>query len=475
MAGLDVSTVVGVIGAGTMGAGIAQVAAAAGHRVKLFDVQKGAAVRGKANIAKGLSRLVARGKKTSAECDALVDRIEIVDELDDFADAGLVVEAIVENLAIKQELFGNLERIMVPGVILASNTSSLSITAIGANLKDPSRLVGMHFFNPAPVMKLVEVISGLETDPSVADCIIATSGSWGKVPVKAKSTPGFIVNRVARPYYAEALRLLEEGAADAATIDAAMTECGGFRMGPFALMDLIGIDVNYTVTCSVFDAYYNDPRFRPSLVQKEMVDAGWFGRKSGRGFFDYSDNTAPVRPTQEEPSSTSTADIALGSTSEIDGVLVTATDGRSAAQRAQADGRPVILFDLALDYQNAKRIVLSKSEDVPAKTLSAVIASLQAMGKSVSVVKDSPGLIVMRTVAMLANEAFEAVLHGVADEAGIDAAMMNGVNYPAGPLSWARAIGVANVLEVLENIECTYRDPRYRPSLGLRRAVWCEF
>ena len=239
MGALAADKIIGVIGAGTMGAGIAQVAAAAGHSVKLFDNAPGAAAKGIENTRKGLERLVARGKMDAVDAAALVERIEPHDAIAALADAALIIEAIVENLEIKQKVFSGLEELCGEDVILATNTSSISVTAIGAGLKRPRNLVGMHFFNPAPVMKLVEVISGVATDPQVAECIYETALAWGKNPVHAKSTPGFIVNRVARPFYTEAMRVFQEGGADIATIDAIVRESGGFRMGPFELMDLI--------------------------------------------------------------------------------------------------------------------------------------------------------------------------------------------------------------------------------------------
>lgn len=462
---------IGVVGAGTMGGGIAQLAAAAGHPVMLYDAFEGAAETGKTRIAKGLEKLVARGKMTAEDVANLMGRITVVGALDDMADAAMVVEAIVENLDVKRELFAALEGILAPDAILGTNTSSISITSIARDLRHPERVVGMHFFNPAPVMKLVEVISGVATSLEVAATVFETAESWGKIAVHAKSTPGFIVNRVARPYYAEALRLVEEQVADAATIDACLTAGGGFRMGAFALMDLIGNDVNYTVCKSVFDAYYQEPRFRPSIVQLEMVNAGRLGRKTGRGFFDYSDG-AEVPTAATVPANTDAAvidDFTLGTATTVDGVAIQPTDGRRAAAIARATGTPTVVYDHIAD--TGTHLGIATSPDVPAALVDRLVATLSARGFTVTHLPDWPGLIVMRTVAMLANEAFEAVMQGVADEAGVDAAMRFGVNYPKGPIAWARELGLNRVLSTLDAIHDLTGDPRYRASMGLRIAA----
>ena len=279
---------VAIIGTGAMGSGIAQVAAQAGHPVRLFDTRMGAAEKARVAIGETLRSLAAKGKLEQGAAAAASARLVAVHALGDCVSASLVIEAIVEDLAEKRSLLRELEKVVTPAAILASNTSSLSITALGAGLKHPGRVVGMHFFNPVPLMKLVEVVSGLATERATADTIAATAAAWGKEPVRATSTPGFIVNRCARPFYGEALRLLAEGAADAATLDAILREAGGFRMGAFELMDLIGNDINFAVTRSVWDACYHDPRYAPSVLQEERVAAGYLGRKSGRGFFDYA-------------------------------------------------------------------------------------------------------------------------------------------------------------------------------------------
>lgn len=295
----NLKSTIGVLGAGTMGTGIAQVAAESDHEVVLVDVNEKAIETSRTKLKKIVDRLIEKGKWTQEYGDGLLKRITFSTIMNDFSGAQLVIEAIVENIEVKHSVFGQLEKIVDKDCILASNTSSLSIASIGAALKFPNRIIGIHFFNPAPLMPLVEITPAVQTDEKTKDKAKSIIDSWGKVTVLAKDTSGFIVNRVARPFYGEALRIYEEGIADFATIDWAMTELGGFRMGPFTLMDYIGNDVNYTVTETIFKAFYYDPRFKPSFTQKRHSEAGYLGRKSGRGYYDYSEDAAQKEPKKD--------------------------------------------------------------------------------------------------------------------------------------------------------------------------------
>jgi len=384
---MDRDTIVGVAGAGTMGVGIAQVAATAGHRTLVYDNDGDARDRGAAALAKVLERLVEKGRLARGEADAIAGRVVFVEHPPELSGCGIVIEAVVEELGIKRGLFAHLEGVCAPEAVLATNTSSLSIAVISTACKRPERVLGLHFFNPAPLMPLVEVVAGVHSDDAVVAQARALVDGWGKTTVAAKDTPGFIVNRVARPFYGEALRMLDEGIADVATIDWAMKELGGFRMGPFELMDFIGNDVNFTVTETVFNAFYGDPRYRPSITQKRMVEAGLLGRKSGRGFYDYGKDASAPRPERDP------------------------TRGET---------------------------------------------------------------ILMRILAMLVNEAADALFWGVATRDDIDLAMTRGVNYPKGLLAWADEIGLARVLSAIETLQSTYGEDRYRPSPLLGRMVQAE-
>ena len=375
---------VGIIGGGAMGSGIGQIAATAGHQVVLFDTKGEALNLSKSKLAKVMARLVEKGKLTLEKAKAIQGRISYADNLEAIAESGIVIEAIVENLDIKKSVFSSVEKMVSQDCILASNTSSLSIASIAAACEKSERVIGIHFFNPAPLMPLVEIIPAIQTSKAIAIEARAIIDSWKKVTVLAKDTPGFIVNRVARPFYGEAIRILEEGVADIATIDWAIKEIGGFRMGPFELTDYIGHDVNYVVTETVFKEFFYDQRYKPSFSQKRLLEAGRLGRKSGHGFYDYSEGAVKPEPN---------TDIVLGTK------------------------------------------------------------------------------IVDRVVAMLINEAIDALFLNIASAKDIDLAMTKGVNYPKGLLAWADEKGLDTVLAQLEELYTNYCEDRYRPSPLLRKMV----
>jgi 3-hydroxybutyryl-CoA dehydrogenase len=376
--------IIGIIGSGAMGTGIAQVAAQAGHSVFIYDTNDAALALSKNKLESTFNRLVEKGKFTAELAKSILARIDFEDNLRSFSSCGLVIEAIVERLDAKRSVFNTLEEIVSESCILATNTSSLSIAAISAKLKYPERMLGIHFFNPAPLMPLVEIIPSLQTNPEITTTAENLISSWKKVAVLAKDTPGFIVNRVARPFYSEAIKIYEEGMADVATIDWAMREIGGFRMGPFELTDLIGHDVNYVVTETVWSQFYYDPRFKPSITQKRLLESGLLGRKTNRGFYDYRENAAKPNPNT----------------------------------------------DLKLGQE-----------------------------------------IVDRILALLINEAIDAVFMQIGTPTDIDLAMIKGVNYPKGLLQWANEIGLQTVLNRLVALHDFYGDDRYRPCPLLRKMV----
>jgi len=497
MGALTSETIVGVVGAGTMGAGIAHVAAAAGHRVIIFDQDKGVAERAIVGIAARLERSVERGRIDEELANQTNRNLTAAVSINDLSKCRLVIEAIVENLGIKRLVLGEIEKMVSDDAILATNTSSLSVTAIAAELERPEQCVGMHFFNPAPVMRLVEIVHGAVTDSEVAATVFETAQAWGKTAVHTKSSPGFIVNRVARPYYGEALRLLSEGAADVATLDAVYTECGAWRMGPFSLLDLIGLDVNLDVSKSVFDATFNDPRFAPSFVQQSLVDAGHLGRKTGRGFYEYGPDTVEPEPATAPDHGLDKEVVVHGDPGPLGalvdrwsmrGISVThvAGDGLISVGDIQlrlTDGRPATeLVDIGLappntavidwvhDWVTTSRVCIAAASTCSRSSLGTLVGALQAAGFRVTVIEDTPGLVVARTLATLASVAGDTVLHGIASVDAIDTAMRLGTNYPSGPLQWAARIGFGRVVEVLDHLVAAYGEERYRASLWLRSA-----
>lgn len=374
----------GIIGSGAMGSGIAQVLVSAGHEVAIYDSNPAALVKSKANLKSTFDKLAEKGKISHEQATEWMSKLQFIENLAGLKDAALVIEAIVEDLAVKQQVFKNIEAVVGNGCIIATNTSSLSIASIAAACAQPERVIGIHFFNPAPLMALVEVIPAVQTRDGLAEEVKAWVSSWGKLPVLTKDTPGFIVNRVARPFYSEAIRMYEEGIADCATIDAAMTQLAGFKMGPFTLMDFIGHDVNYRVTESVFNAFFYDPRFKPSLSQKRLFEAGYLGKKTGRGFYNYAADATATLPNEN---------------------------------------------------------------------------------------KELQQKIVSRILAMLINEAADALFLNIASRADLETAMTKGVNYPKGLMAWGDEIGWDNILQQLDDLYHYYHEDRYRASPWIRNKV----
>lgn len=486
-----------VVGAGIMGVGIAQIAAQAGHQVRLYDVSEGAAARAIEKLSATFDKLVGKGKITAEFAAESLSRISIADSLEDCAGVGLVVEAIVENLGIKQQLFSDLEKVVSADCVLATNTSSISVTAIANGMQHPERLVGMHFFNPVPLMKLVEVVSGLQTSPKVAEEIFGLSGRWGKVPVYARSTPGFIVNRIARPFYAETLALLQEQASTPTALDACLRAVG-FRMGPCQLTDLIGHDTNFAVTHSVYEANFYDKRFVPSQVQRELVDGGLLGRKSKQGFYDYRDGAenetlTEMAPPENLPRANTLQVHGTGAVVEhilaalqkhdyryeqvtdsdwhglaVDGAMLRITDGRTATEL----GSEVAVFDLPVRFEENQVLAWAISGRASESWAQAAPVWLQILGFAPQAIADVPGLVVARTLAMLINEAADAVQQGVCTEQAADDAMKLGVNYPAGPFEWLADWSVGAVVQLLTSLDAYYAGERYRVSPWLKQQQW---
>jgi 3-hydroxybutyryl-CoA dehydrogenase len=508
----DMPDTIGVLGAGTMGSGIAQLACIAGARTLLHDPVPDALERGVSSIHKHLDRAVERNRMSAEQAAAAKERLEAAPELADLSSAGLVIEAAPEKLELKQKMFATLaDGIVREDCVLATNTSSLLVTAIAAAVPHPERVVGMHFFNPAPLMRLLEVVAGPESTETALQTARATGEAMGKVVIDAVDGPGFLVNRCNRPFGLEALKLLQERVSDVPTIDRIARLEGGFRMGPFELMDLVGVDVGFDVSRSFYEQSFYEPRWRPSMITARTVAAGHHGRKAGRGYYDYSNGTDAYREPDPKPLSPT----------QGDGVIVIAGDGALAEQLGDAaadagwdvrtpDGAggdvPFLVLDCTLGdeppapleggpqailcaagslatldpgggavgfhvlppFEKAQLVELTRGAETSESAARAAEHVFATLGKHAAWVADAPGLVLGRMLSQVVNECAFALGEGVGSAADIDAGMVHGLNYPRGPLAWADEIGLDHVLMVLDALYEERREERYRTAPVLR-------
>ena len=484
-----------VVGTGAMGRGIAQMAAQAGAEVWLFDAQAGAAAGAREALTKTWDTLQAKGKLDAAARDANVQRLRVAESLQDLAGCDLVVEAIVERLEVKQSVFKQLEDVVAADAVLVSNTSSLSVTAIAAALKHPARFAGYHFFNPVPLMKVVEVIAGLKTDPAVCERLAGFTRAYGHTPVSAQDTPGFIVNHAGRGYGTEALRVAGERVADFATLDRILKDQMGFRLGPFELMDLTALDVSHPVMESIYHQYYEEPRYRPSVITAQRLAGGVVGKKVGDGFYKYVDGAAQVPPEPPVPTAGALppvwvspkaarrqelyqllknldARIETGAAPSEQALILVAPLGMDVTTLAaveRLDATRTLGIDMMLEDGATKRRVLATNPATRPDMRDAAHALFARDSKAVSVVRDSGGFVTQRVVATIVNIAADMCQQGICSPADLDVAVTLGLGYPMGPLAMGDRIGPTNVLEILFNLQTVYGDPRYRPSPWLRR------
>jgi len=531
----DKAQTIGVLGAGTMGSGIAQLAAKSGARTLLHDPIPEALERGAKRAREGLQKEAAKGKLSDADAQAAADRLEAVDSFEALARCDLVIEAAPERLELKNELYGRLCEVVSEECVLATNTSSLPVTAVAAAATHPERVVGMHFFNPAPLMRLVEVIAGMRSDERALALATATGEAMGKTVIRATDGPGFLVNRCNRPFGLEALRMLQERIADVPTIDRIVRQEGGFRMGPFELSDLVGVDTGFDVSKSFYELGFGEPRWRPSPIQARMVAAGLHGRKSGHGYYDYSGDSHrpedPEPPEAQRPGDAhhpgDPAPPGGGATNRGDGegLVVICGEGvlagelRGAATaagyevRGQRDTQrelPALIVECGLDEDDSPRgaprlllcdsgslaaldpggpsvgfhvlppfaqtglVELTRSESTSPVAAARAERFFAALGKHTAWVGDAPGLVLGRIVCQVINESAFALGEGVGSAQDIDTGMTLGMNHPRGPLSWADEIGLDHVLNVLEALCEEYREERYRPAPALRQLVLAE-
>ena len=487
--------IVGVVGAGAMGRGIAQIAAQSGSVVKLFDVQVEASAKARNELLQQWDKLVAKGRIDAAVAEGHKSRLQTVEKLEGLADCDLVIEAIVERLDIKQAFFGDLEKVVSPEAVLVSNTSSLSITAIAAKLRHAGRFAGYHFFNPVPLMKVVEVIAGLKTSPETSASLYEYAREMGHTPVRAQDTPGFIVNHAGRGYGTEALRIVSEGIADFTTIDRILRDQAGFKLGPFELLDLTGLDVSHPVMESIYRQYYDEARYRPNVITAQRLAGGVLGRKSGEGFYKYVEG---VQQVAAEPAAPEVAEmppvwvspraarrsellqllkdlgahIETGQSASPQALVLVAPLGfdiTTVAVVERLDPARTIGIDMLIDDAATKRRVLATNPATRSDMRDAAHALFARDGKPVSVIRDSGGFVTQRVIATIVNIASDICQQGICTPKDLEVAVTLGLGYPMGPLAMGDRYGPTNILEVLFNMQTVYGDQRYRPSPWLRR------
>ena len=486
---------VGVVGVGAMGQGIAQMAAQAGAQVFLFDMQAPAVEKAVQAIQLQWQKMLEKGRISSDTCAAYSARLQACVTLDQLSECDLVIEAIVENLAVKKELFAQLESLVPTTTVMATNTSSLSVTAIAAHLKHPQRFAGFHFFNPVPLMKVVEVVSGLKTAGEVCDQLDAFTRDMGHTPVRTRDTPGFIVNHAGRGYGTEALRLVGESVSDFATIDRILKDQVGFKLGPFELMDLTALDVSHPVMESIYHQYHEEPRFRPSIITAQRLAAGVLGRKTQEGFYSYVDGKAQMQPELPPPAvddmppvwvspraarrpellqllKNLDARIETGAQASEHALIVVAPlgfDVTTVAAVDRLDPQRTLGLDLLFSDAHTKRRVLASNPATRPDMRQAAHALFARDGKPVSLIRDSAGFVTQRVVAHIVNIASDICQQGICTPPDLETAVQLGLGYPMGPLAMGDLCGPASILEVLFNMQTVYGDPRYRPSPWLRR------
>lgn len=492
---------VGIVGAGAMGRGIAQLAVQAGSRVRLFDAMPDAVAKSQANLGALWDKLASKGKFTPDAVAAFKARLLPAGTLAELADCDLVVEAVIERLDVKKELHAQLEALLAPDAVLATNTSSLSVTAIAAALKHPGRFAGYHFFNPAPLMKVVEVVAGLKTAPATCAALADYARQFGHTPVRTGDTPGFIVNHAGRGYSTEALRIVGEGIADFATVDRILTDQVGFRLGPFALFDLTALDVSQPAMEAIFRQYYDEPRYRPSVIGAQRLAGGVLGKKVGAGFYDYVDGVAQV-PSEPPVPQVDTlppvwvsahaarrddllallralgAEIEVGLARSADALCVVAplgTDITTAALAEELDPARTVGIDMLVPDADTRRRVLAINPATSAAMRAAAHALFARDGKAVSVIHDSGGFVTQRVLATIVNIATDMCQQRVCSPQDLDTAVHLGLGYPRGPLALGDHYGAARILAILDHMHAGYGDPRYRASPWLRRRAALGF